>query len=338
VLVADDSATLRRALCLLLAEDPRVTVVGEAKDGAEAVRLTGALRPDVVTMDVLMPHLDGLDATAAIMATQPARVLVVCSVSERTQLDLSFRAMAAGALELIAKPKGLGSADRAGELRAWGRKLASTIVLMAEVPVVRRPISDAPTLPSLPRLVVRRAEAVGIAASTGGPPALARLLGRLPRTLPLSVLIAQHIADGFTDGLQRWLATVSPLPVRAARDGEVCEPGVVYLAPDGRDLSLGPDRRLRTPPATGPHRPSCDLLLRSLAESLGPAAAGVVLTGMGDDGAQGLLALRQAGGCCLAQDEHSCVVFGMPQAARDLGAAELLLPLDDLAARIVELA
>ena len=336
VLIADDSPTLRRALSALLAEDPRLEVAGEAEDGFEAVRLCKLLRPDVVTMDAEMPGLDGLGATRAIMADHPARVLMVCAVAEDRQLDLSFAAIAAGALELIAKPHA-SSRGAPQDLRRFGRAVADAILLMAEVPVVRRP-QPHPSKRSPPGRAARAVGAVGIVASTGGPPALAAILGALPAKLRCSILIAQHIADGFTAGLRRWLAAVSPLPVAVALDGARCVPGTVWLPPDGCDLIVEPGLRLRTPPAAGLYRPSGNLLLSSLAAALGPRAAGLVLTGMGDDGAQGLLALRRAGGHCFAQDQETSVVFGMPQAARDLGAVEQLLPLDEIAARIVELA
>ena len=215
--------------------------------------------------------------------------------------------------------------------------MAESVRLMAEVPVVRRPRPSSSGRSS-PGRAERGVEVLGITASTGGPPALAAIVGALPVQLTCALLIAQHIADGFTAGLCRWLAAVSRLPVSIAKDGDRASPGTVWLPPDGCDLLVEPGHRMRTPPASGLHRPSGDLLLGSLASALGPRAGGLVLTGMGDDGARGLLALRLAGGRCLAQDEQTSVVFGMPKAARDLGAVEQLLPLDEIAARIVELA
>jgi len=191
--------------------------------------------------------------------------------------------------------------------------------------------------PAAPR---QRLLALGIAASTGGPPALTAILSALPGTLSLSILVAQHLGDGFTGGFQRMLAGVSTLPVSVATGGAPCLPGRVYLAPEGRDLCLvrgGAGLQLHTPPASGVHRPSADALFSSLADSLGEQAAGVLLTGMGDDGAAGLLRLRRAGGRTLAQDETTAAVFGMPQAVRALGAAEEFVPLQHLAARLLEL-
>jgi len=331
VLVADDSTTLRTALCALLAEDPRLNIVGQAADGVEAVEKAIALQPDVITMDVNMPRLDGLGATAAIMAETPARVLVISSVRQHRQLELSFKAMAAGALEVIAKPD--GGPD---EMRRWARKVAESVRLMAEVPVVRRyRRSPRPIRPAMPRGV--HIDVAGLVASTGGPPALAQVLGSLGPNLPIPLLIAQHIANGFTPGLVRWFGSVCDLRVSLAQDGELPLPGRVYLPPDGADLEVDRDGRLRTPASTGLHCPSGNRLLASIARVYGSRGAGFVLTGMGDDGAQGLLELKRAGGATYAQDELTSVVFGMPQAADACGAVHALLALESVGPAILEL-
>lgn len=344
-LIADDSPTMRAALSRLLAEDPLIEVVGVATDGAEAVAQARALRPDVITMDVKMPRLDGLEATAAIMSTVPARILIVSAVHEDAQQDLSFRAIAAGALEVIAKPTG----DAGFDLRAWGRRVAESVRLMAEVPVVTRrrlglvmpmpPVAgDALDRPARVRVAGPGVvDAFAIVSSTGGPPALAAILGALPATLPIPIFLAQHMAFGFVPGLQRWLASVTPLAVTLAEHGTIARPGHAYLPPDGHDLTLGPGGYLETTPNPGGHCPSGDRLLNSLARSYGARAGGVVLTGMGDDGAQGLLAMRRAGAATFGQDEASCVVYGMPRVAFAVGAVQAQVGVEQVAAIIQDL-
>src|SRR5207253_3164869 len=216
ILVADDSLTMRNALMALLAQEQDLRIIGEARDGVEAVEKARELRPDVITMDVNMPRLDGLGATAAIMAESPARVLMVCAVSEDRQLDLSFRAMAAGALEVISKP---GPAQ--DELHRFGRRVAEAARLMAEVPVVRRSQGGHGNL----RAGGAGVAAIGLVASTGGPPALSVVLRGLPGDLSAPVLIAQHIAAGFTAGLIRWLSEVAVLKVDVAREGDAAQAG-----------------------------------------------------------------------------------------------------------------
>lgn len=329
VLIADDSVTVRGAIATVLGEDPELRIAGQATDGVEAVALARSLRPDVITMDVNMPRLDGLQAIERIMADAPSRVLVITSVSEHRQLELSFRAMAAGALELIAKP-------RPGEaMRDWGRKLAQSVRLMAEVPVVRRPRSRPPQPSKLHH--AGSVDLVALVASTGGPPALAQVLGALPADLPVPIVVAQHIAHGFLPGLVRWFQGICALSIHVGTTGELPRAGGVYLPPDSCDIEIEANGRLRTPPGATLHVPSGNRLLHSLARVYGNRAAGFVLTGMGDDGAQGLLALRHAGGATFAQDEHSSVVFGMPQAAQAAGAAREVLSLEHVAPAILDL-
>jgi two-component system chemotaxis response regulator CheB len=319
VLVVDDSPTMVNTMAALLTLDPRIEVVGRAGDGNRAVSLARLLRPDVITMDLLLPGLDGPGAIAAIMADAPARILVVSAVADRGA-DLGFQAIRAGALELIGKP----SVTSGEELRKWGKELVHSICLMAEVPVIsRRPRRDpAPAMVS----AGARVDIFGLAASTGGPPALAEIFSRLPKELPVPLVVAQHITEGFTPGMVRWLSQVTPLPVLIAREGDRLEPGKVYFALDGHDLTVerGLARLVRT---KGGPCPSGDLLLTSLARVYGGRAGGGVLTGMGDDGARGLLEIRRFGGMTCAQDEATSVVFGMPKAALDIGATDHALPL-----------
>jgi len=327
VLIAEDSEAMRNALQSLLSLDPRILVVGAAADGEQAVAMARSLRPDVITMDVVMPRIDGVEATSLIMQECPARILMVTAHADDRQIDLSFRAIAAGALEVVAKP----AAASPDELRAWATRVCDAIVLMGEVPVITRSRRTAVH-------AARRIDAIGIAASTGGPLALAQILGALPANLGLPIVVAQHIAEGFTEGLVRWLRTVTPLPVVTASANTTLRPGHVYFPPDRCDIAFASANVLHTPPSTGRHTPSCDALLGSMAATLRARAAGIVLTGMGDDGAAGLLAIRDAGGTTMAQSAESCVVFGMPQAARNRGATYDLRSLEGITEAIVDLA
>ena len=320
VLVVDDSPTMVDAVSALLTDDPRIEVVGRANSGNRAVSLARLLRPDVITMDLLMPDLDGPGAIAEILKDVAARILVVSAVADQRNLEVCFQAMSAGAMELIGKP----SVTSGEELRRWGRQLAESVCLMSEVPVISRRLRVA-TPP--PPMSGARVDIMGIAASTGGPPALSDVLSRLPNDLPVPIVIAQHITEGFTPGMVRWLSQVTPLKVVIGKEGEKLEPSKIYFPLDGHDLTIEGNGIVRLTRTRGGPCPSGDLLLGSLARTYGSRAGGGVLTGMGEDGARGLLEIRKAGGVTFAQDEASSVVFGMPRAALELKAAERGVPL-----------
>ena len=335
MLVADDSAAARLLLQGILDADPGLEVVGQATDGAEAVALADRLQPDVITMDVAMPGVDGLEATRRIMAGVPRPIVLVSAVFP-PDIHNSFRALEAGAVHLLEKPHGPGSPAFARE----AAELVETVKLMAGVKLVRRNLrrdGDAP--PGLfparaPSEVLRVA---AIAASTGGPPAVAEILRGLPPDWPVPILIVQHIGPGFDSGLARYLDECSALPVALAEDGDEVRPGAAYLSPAERHLGVTSAGRLTVTagePIDG-YRPSANHLFRSAANAFGAAAAGVVLTGMGRDGADGLLALRQAGGLAIAQDQATSVVYGMPRQALLRGAAEAVLPVGDIAAALI---
>ena len=329
VLICDDSATMRMALkrTLLLGG---LAVLGEAATGEEAVALAKQLRPDLITMDVMLPDLDGFQATQAILSHGPARIVIVSAAGEALQADLSFRALQCGALDLVEKPE----AGDAG-LQAWGGALAAKLLALAALPIGERP--QASFRSPRPHLGERKINAFAIAVSTGGPPALARLLKGLPPTQGYPVRVAQHIAPGFTGGLANWLGTQTALKVRMAEGGETASPGTVWLARDRTDMTLHDGGRLRIVPNAGGVCPNGDRLLESVATRLGKASAGAVLTGMGADGAKGLLAMKQAGALTFAQDAGSCVVDGMPAAAVAQGGADTRLTLEELGFVMAEL-
>jgi two-component system, chemotaxis family, protein-glutamate methylesterase/glutaminase len=337
VLVADDSASARLLLQGILDADPDLEVVGQATDGAEAVDLADRLQPDVITMDVAMPGVDGLEATRRIMAQGPRPIVLVSAVFP-PDIHNSFRALEAGAVTLLEKPHGPGSPAFARE----AAELVATVKLMAGVKLVRRNLrraGDGPPPGLFPARVPSEVLRVAaIAASTGGPPAVAQVLRGLPPGWSVPVLVVQHIGSGFDVGLARYLGENTPLPVGLAEDGDTIRPGTVYVSPAEAHLGVTAGGRLTVTngePIEG-YRPSANHVFRSVAQAFGPAAAGVVLTGMGRDGADGLLALRQAGGLAIAQDQATSTVYGMPRQAVLRGAAEVVLPVEDIAAALVD--
>ncbi len=335
VLVVDDSLVAREMLKHILGSDAGIEVIGTATDGVEAVDMTAALRPDLVTMDIHMPRMDGIEATERIMAYTPTPVLVVSSSVYGEGVGRAFDAVACGALDVVLKP---APRDWAA-LDTIARDLVRRVQMLSQVRVIthvrgrqagRRAVAAPPRRGS--------ESVVAIGASTGGPSALREVLGGLPAGLPAPVLVTQHIADGFIPGLVEWLDAACAIRVREAEDGRELEPGTAYLAPTGWDLKLGGGVARLAEPAPGQvHAPSADVLFESVARGRGSDAVGVLLTGMGADGARGLRALHDAGAATVAQDEATSVVFGMPRAAIELGAAGRVLPLGDIAGAITAL-
>lgn len=332
VLVAEDSPTVRALLVEMLASDPGILVVGEAVDGLQAVEMAERLRPDLVTMDIHMPRLDGLAATREIMIRAPTPILIVTSLDPR-DVDLSLNATRAGALTVLPSPGG-GPAER----EVAREQLVSTVRAMAQVKVVRRWRDRAAAAEPRPALPPGPVRLVAVAASTGGPAALQRVLAELPARFPAPLLVTQHISDGFIDALCRWLDASCALRVKVAEAGEALSPGTVYLAPDGSQLGLRRGQvRLSPCGNDGGHCPSADHLFASAAAADGPGTVAVVLTGMGSDGTEGLRRLRAAGGRVIAQDEASSVVFGMPGSAARAGLTDAVVPLAEIAQVLITL-
>jgi two-component system chemotaxis response regulator CheB len=349
VLLVDDSPSVRAVLRRFFRKTRDIEVVGEAADGQDAVQAVIDLQPHVVVMDLQMPVLDGYEATERIMAVRPTPIVVLSSRANRNQMQTAFEAMRRGALEVLPKPEDTPSWQLLAESLP---EMVRTVAQARAVPRPRatRPAPPRPSAATPARPAAAAALGVGvgtgelrwvaIGASTGGPAAIRELLDEVPADAPVGFLIVQHIASGFELGFADWLNKELPFDVRLAQDGEVLRRGSVRLAPGGCHLRLESAGTLRLDsdtPARRGHRPAVDEMFLSAAEHCPREVAGVLMTGMGSDGVEGLLALRQAGGVTMAQDEASSVVFGMPRVAVERGAADIALPPRELARALARL-
>jgi two-component system, chemotaxis family, protein-glutamate methylesterase/glutaminase len=332
VLICEDSRTYAEALRRALEHGGELEVVGVFSTAEEAIAAVPQLKPDLVTMDLELPGMSGLAAVEQIMGTSPAPILVL-SAYVGARSESAAAALAAGALDAVHK-EGLDLRDPAG---ADAAALRRRVKILSGVRVIRHPRARLAEHFTDATVADRAASVIGICASTGGPHALAAILGALPATFRIPILVVQHISAGFTEGLVRWLDDAIPLPVRTAERGVKPDAGV-WVAPEDADLLLDPAGKMTLDDSKEPalHRPSADALLTSLASSAGRNAVAVVLTGMGRDGAVGVGAIHAAGGLTIAQDEETSTVFGMPKAALE-GGVDLVLPLDQIAGHLLRL-
>jgi two-component system chemotaxis response regulator CheB len=342
VLIVDDSATVRRFLSDIISEAGDMQVVGEARDGQEAIVLAARLQPDIISMDIRMPRLDGLAATRLLMQENPLPIVIVSGRLQQPNetADLAFLALQAGALAVLDTPPGRGRPDH----EASRDRFLGTLRAMAGVSVVRRwsktePLADEAVEPILPPDIPT---VIVMGASAGGPVALHRILGEFPADFPIPIAIVQHMAEGFIEGMIRWLDSEIALRVIAAEQNHNVRPGEVVIANGGAHLLLrraANQVRVLLDPQQGntPYLPSVDSLFMSVAERFGSQAMGVLLSGMGDDGARGLLKMREAGARTIVQSEDTCLVYGMPGAAVEMGAVEQIVPLKHIAPTIMEL-
>ena len=327
VVIADDSPLVRAVLRDILTTGGDITVAGEAANGREAAELTERHRPDLVVMDLVMPIMDGLEAIGEIMAHCPTPILVLSGSLDDREVGLAFTAIKLGALDAMAKP----GVDLAAAGAPFADTLREAVRLLSRVKVIRHhlrpkrvPLRDAPPASVPPA----RRSVLAIGASTGGPKAVMSIVKALPANFPGTVCIVQHIAAGFARGFAQWLDRECRMTVRLARDGDELTPGVAFVAPDEHHMTVsGGVIRLDTGPPVNCCRPAIDPLFRSLAEERGSEVVGVLLTGMGRDGAEGLRLIRQSGGMTVVQDEESSVIFGMPRAAIALDAADRVAPI-----------
>lgn len=338
VLITEDSPLVAIMMRELLNQDPQIEVVGLAKNGQEAVELRDSLAPDVITMDLNMPVMGGLKAIETIAATHPVPILAVSQLIESRDSDIAFQALCSGAADIMSKPSGYG---QRGFLKVK-EELVSRVKSVAKIRPRKLRVKQQANTAALKLATARRPRGglVTVGASTGGPAALTILLKGLPPDFPFPIVVVQHIAPGFLVGLSQWLKRISPLPVKVAEAQEIPKSATVYLAPDNYHLEIDRDRKLvlNDDPPVRNHRPSVDCLMKSAAASYGKRTIGVLLTGMGNDGVEGLRRIREAGGKTIAQNEATSLVFGMPKEAIERGAAQIASPLEEIASEIVRAA
>jgi len=346
VLVVDDSAFMRKAISMMLESDPNIKVCGLARDGSEAIRMVAELKPDLVTMDIEMPRMDGLTALSNIMKENPTPVIMVSSLTTEGA-KATLEAFDKGAIDFIPKQLSYVSLDivkikenlidKVKYIHSRRRTLMAQYALRkrkSEVPA--KPSVARPVAPDVGRLIRREINVVAIGVSTGGPPALQAIIPGIPKNFPSGVLVVQHMPPMFTKSLANRLDGLSEVKVKEAEHGEPIVAGCVYIAPGDKHLKVrkwggNADVKLDDEPSNSLHKPSVDVLMTSVAETYGGASLGVILTGMGSDGANGISHMKQKGAKVIAQDEQTSVVYGMPRAIVERGLADKVSSLDNIA-------
>lgn len=347
VFLVEDSPVALEVLHKLLKSSPQVTVVGTARNGKEALALIPKLQPNVICTDLHMAGMDGLELTQQVMAKYPIPILVISNSVQADDTNNIFRVLQAGALDIFPKP----TTGRESDYEQVKAQLISKIEVLSGVSVFTKPLKLPTAVETRKSVSVGKSSWVGatvegannatsairmvaVGASTGGPQALQKLFSQLPSHFPVPVICTQHISEGFLPGLVNWLATECQVKVKIAQDGETPSAGTIYFAPEKSHLELNSLGKLTLNPATGivdGHCPSVTVMFKSAAQFYGKGMMGVLLTGMGRDGATGMQAIAQAGGTTIAQDEASSIVFGMPKEAIALGAVQHILPIQNIA-------
>lgn len=332
ILIVDDSPVACELLAHILKEDAELEVVGFAENGEKALRWLETELCDVITMDIQMPFMNGFEVTKKIMETKPVPIAIISSTYTPGDTEMAFRAIEAGALAIIEKPHGMG--HEAYLLQS--KEIINTIKVIAGIKLIKkRPHLTASSFKELSSIKDdyhhSHVKAIAIGASLGGPPAIAEILAQLPAHFPVPIYIVQHIAVGFTEGFVKWLQEHSKLTIHLGHDNEKVLAGHVYVAPDHHHMEIRKDHHIKLDrtPSHGP-QPSVGRLFQSMAHTYGSSGVGVILTGMGRDGAHELLLMKQQGAFTIAQDEQSSVMFGMPREAIEMGAAREILPLNKI--------
>jgi two-component system chemotaxis response regulator CheB len=344
VLITEDSPVIRGYLKHILSSDPDIQVVATAQDGEEAVKMAAVYQPDVITMDIHMPKMDGFEATRRIMETHPVPIVIVSASWNPEEVDKTFRTMEAGAVAALEKPRGMGHPNANSSVK----ELLQTVKLMSQVKVVRRWAKQRHARPDEtvrgkieypPSKLQVKIRLVAIGASTGGPLVLQTILSGMPKNYLVPIVIVQHIASGFLSGLRDWLSRNSAIQVRIAENKEMVQPGHAYLAPDGFQMGIDKYGRVLLDKNTPQFSlcPSVSYMFHSVIESYRDQVACVLCTGMGRDGAEEMKLLRDKGGVTIAQDKDSSIVHGMPGEAIKLGGAEHILPSNQIAEKLVQL-
>lgn len=331
LLIVDDSEVARKLLNYIFSTDPQIRVIGAVKSGEEALKFISHRKPHVITMDVEMPNMDGFEVTRQIMGSNLIPIVIITATYSSSMVDKAFSAVDAGALAILEKPSGINHPDFAN----MAAEILNTVKIMSEVKVVRRTLKTVSTpaiIRSSPSLMVkdvtRKTELIAIGASTGGPQALEAIFSELPKNFSIPIVLVQHIAVGFIKGFIEWLNIKSGPVLVEARNGELLLPGHIYVAPNGFHMGITTARTVSLKPRSEKESfcPSVSYLFNSVATVLGKNAAGVLLTGMGNDGAAELKLMRNRGAMTIVQDEASSIVYGMPAEAVKLDGADYILP------------
>jgi len=333
VLIVDDSLLFRRILTEILESDPEITVVGTAANGLEALKKTAKLKPDLITMDIEMPVMDGIEATEKITAEYSVPILVITSSEIKRKREVPFYAIKAGAVDIWEKPGFLNKKD----FKKRNTELIRAVKVVSSITVVKRKKVTGGRgevyVKKVPCSIFRsKIKLIGIGSSTGGPKELLTIFKNLPKKFPVPILVIQHIGKEFVEGLVRWISLSAALNVRVAKEGETVEPGCIYFAPGGYHMEISAKSKimLSNGKPVNSCKPSIDVLFKSIAENTGRGALCILLTGMGVDGASGLLNIKNSGGKTIAQNKESSVVFGMPAKAIEFGAADEVLSVDEI--------
>ncbi len=348
VLIVEDSPVIREFMIHILKSDPEIDVIGTANNGVEALKFLQSQRPDVITMDINMPRMNGFEATRRIMETCPLPIVIVSGSWNTVEVATTFRALEAGALAILPRPSGIGHPDH----EVMAKELIQMVKFMSEMKVVRRwpsliekksanlsPFQIPPIEERKDHWLSREIQIVAIGASTGGPLVLQTILSQLGENFPLPILVVQHIAPGFLPGFAKWLSESTTLPIHIAAPGDIITGGNIYLAPDGFQMGVNHQGQIQLCRKELPHEicPSVSYLFRSVNAAYGPNAVGILLTGMGRDGAEELKIMKEQGAITIAQDEDSSVIFGMPGEAVKLQAAQYVLPPEKIANKLEQL-